>query len=106
MFKVLIMSYVVDFSDYLAHEELLGEEPYENIADTHQCPLETTNGSQNSEDVVYLPRVGIIHTVASNVNSHQVPIRILISIVVPSYVLDSMIVELIWASELEYLVMQ
>ncbi len=54
VFKVLISSYMIDFSYDLAHEELLSKEANKGKSDDQECLIQTADSSEHCENVINL----------------------------------------------------
>lgn len=68
--NVLVIANVVYLSDDARHEHFLGEEIHKETSNHYEELLETTQVSQKCEDVSYLPLIGIIELVCSDVDSN------------------------------------
>lgn len=87
---VLILSNVIDLLNDRAHKHLLSDVTDEQRPYHHEEVLETSDITEESEDVRHSPFVGVEHLVGADVHGSQVALRVAVVVLVCADVQDLM----------------
>jgi len=88
MLNVIILANVIDLSDNLAHEHPLSEESNYKSTDTDKCLCQTTDVSQESQDIVNFALILVKDSVTTKINCNNVAIFVRVDVLIGFNVID------------------